>query len=83
MIGTLDKDGVCYLLSNDGLKLHLGSEEEEQNIDTDDGTWVYIESGTVRGFVLKSKLLTGEEAQNIAAVSYTHLSLKLGDLKEK
>lgn len=60
------KDGVCYLLSNDGLKLHLGSEEEEQNIDTDDGTWVYIESGTVRGFVLKSKLLTGEEAQNIA-----------------
>ena len=66
VIGTLDKDGVCYLLSNDGLKLHLGSEEEEQNIDTDDGTWVYIESGTVRGFVLKSKLLTGEEAQNIA-----------------
>ena len=66
VIGTLDKDGVCYLLSNDGLKLHLGNEEEEQDIDTDDGTWVYIESGTVRGFVLKSKLLTGEEAQKIA-----------------
>ena len=63
VIGTLDKDGVCYLLSNDGLKLHLGTEEE---IDTDDGTWVYIESGTVRGFVLKSKLLTGDEAQKIA-----------------
>ena len=66
VIGTLDKDGVCYLLSNDGLKLHLGTEEEEQDIDTDDGTWVYIESGTVRGFVLKSKLLTGDEAQKIA-----------------
>ncbi|WP_158661516.1 C40 family peptidase [Blautia marasmi] len=66
VIGTLDKDGVCYLLSNDGLKLHLGNEEEEQTIDTDDGTWVYIESGTVRGFVLKSKLLTGDEAQKIA-----------------
>ena len=66
VIGTLDKDGVCYLLSNDGLKLHLGNEEEEQDIDTDDGTWVYIESGTVRGFVLKSKLLTGEEAQKTA-----------------
>ena len=66
VIGTLDKDGVCYLLSNDGLKLHLGTEEEEQDIDTDDGTWVYIDSGTVRGFVLKSKLLTGDEAQKIA-----------------
>ena len=62
VIGTLDKDGVCYLLSNDGLKLHLGSEEEEQNIDTDDGTWVYIESAekkvTVEEFKVAKELIS-------------------------
>ena len=62
-VGTLEKDGVCYLLSNDGLKLHM---DDSEDIDTDDGTWVYVESGTVRGFVLKAKLLTGDEAQAIA-----------------
>mgnify|MGYP002626230760 CR=1 FL=1 len=43
-VGTLVKDGLCYLIKDEG-----------------DG-WLYVESGSVRGFVQADKLLTGEAA---------------------
>ncbi|MBE6009041.1 MAG: hypothetical protein E7236_00070 [Lachnospiraceae bacterium] len=42
LVGTLAKDGLCYLIKDEG-----------------DG-WLYIESGSVRGFVQADKLVTGE-----------------------
>ena len=43
-IGTLAKNGLCYILK-------------------DGGDWLYVESGSVRGFVPADQLLTGDEAQ--------------------
>ncbi len=48
-IGTLAKDGLCYLIKDEG-----------------DG-WLYVESGTVRGFVQADQLLTGEDAAAMVA----------------
>lgn len=45
-IGTLKKEGICYILET-------GEE------------WMYVESGTVRGFVKSEQIFTGQEASNI------------------
>lgn len=42
-VGTLQEDGVCYVLKQEG-------------------DWIYVESGVVRGFVEARALLTGQEA---------------------
>jgi hypothetical protein len=47
VIGTLQKNGVCYFLK-----------DEKKD-------WYYVESGQARGFVRKSELITGEDAQDM------------------
>lgn len=45
-VGTLAKDGLCYVLSEE------------------DGGWLYVESGTVRGFIRADSVVTGSAAQD-------------------
>ena len=80
VVGTLPKHGLCYVLKSDAgaketpegeIRTHgvaaLAEENGEvvqEQIETDI-TWMYVESGDVRGFVKDEDLYSGRRAQEI------------------